>query len=244
MTTDGATRPRVVFWDFDGTLARRDGMWAGALREALISVGPTTVTAAELRPGLRNGFPWHRPDVIVEQPNADGWWQSLTPLFSSACLAAGVPEVTAAIAAGRVAQTYYRADAWELIDGARQALTETADLGYRNVILSNHGPQLPQLVTALGLDDLVDRVITSALVGAEKPNPAIFEYALMITEAGPDRWMVGDNPVADVAGAEAVGIRALLADGAYPDQRGMTVREAARQIASSRAQDAPTERYA
>lgn len=42
--------------------------------------------------------------------------------------------------------------------------------------------------------------------------------------------MVGDNPVADVQGARAAGIRAILADGAYADSVGVTVLEAARLI--------------
>ena len=30
----------VVLWDFDGTLAYRDGMWRGCLVEALAEVAP------------------------------------------------------------------------------------------------------------------------------------------------------------------------------------------------------------
>ena len=77
------------------------------------------------------------------------------------------------------------------------------------MILSNHAPELPQLVADLGLAPLIDRTITSAMVGAEKPNRRIFEYAMDVADAGDDVWMVGDNPVADIGGAEAVGIRAI-----------------------------------
>jgi putative hydrolase of the HAD superfamily len=78
--------------------------------------------------------------------------------------------------------------------------------------------------------DLVEEVINSAVVGAEKPNPLIFRHALAVTGADPDSWMIGDNPVADVEGARGVGMRAILADGAYPDARGVTVLEAARRV--------------
>jgi putative hydrolase of the HAD superfamily len=74
---------------------------------------------------------------------------------------------------------------------------------------------------------IFDHSCAVALVGIEKPNPAIFWHALHVSRAGADCWMIGDNPVADVAGAESVGIRAVLADGVYPDSRGMTVLEAA-----------------
>ncbi len=128
---------------------------------------------------------------------------------------------------------FYRPDAWQLIEGAREALHLTRDSGYRNVILSNHGPELPDLVAALGLGDVVESTITSAAVGAEKPNRALFEFALILVgvTARDDVWMVGDNPIADVQGAQDAGIRAILADGDHGDARGSTVLEAARSIA-------------
>lgn len=224
---------RVVLWDFDGTLARRDGMWAGALVDALALLGPTTVTVEDLKPGLKDGFPWHRPDRILEVTDAAGWWQRLTPMLTRAYETAGVPTESARAAVSRVATQFYRIDAWELINGATAALDLTLSHGYANVIVSNHAPELGELVSALGLDRWIDRVITSALVGAEKPNPRIFRHALQITGAGADCWMVGDNPIADIQGAQRAGIRAILADGAYADARGVTVLQAAQQIVSA-----------
>jgi len=52
---------------------------------------------------------------------------------------------------------------------------------------------------------------------------------IVYTAAG-DVWMIGDNPVADVQGARNAGIRAIFADGAYPDSNGMTVLEASHYI--------------
>ncbi|WIB64036.1 HAD-IA family hydrolase [Curtobacterium sp. MCBD17_040] len=56
---------------------------------------------------------------------------------------------------------------------------------------------------------MVDTTVTSALIGAEKLNPRIFQYALQLTSAGEDVWMLGDNPIAEIAGAQAVGTRAI-----------------------------------
>ncbi|GAA2483744.1 HAD family hydrolase [Winogradskya humida] len=52
-------------------------------------------------------------------------------------------------------------------------------------------------------------VLTSAVTGFEKPHPAMYAAALTRTRGG-RVWMAGDNPDADVAGARAAGIPALL----------------------------------
>lgn len=230
VTVTGARR--VVFWDFDGTLAVREGMWAGAVVDALASVDSRiSVDPEQLRPHLSTGFPWHEPGIVTEPAlSAVAWAARLSPVFARALESQGVSDDVASAASARVVDAYYRLAPWRVVDGAVDALQLTTDAGYDNVILSNHGPGLPGLVEALGLARHISQTITSAAVGIEKPNPLLFEYAQRIADAGDDTWMVGDNPVADVEGAERVGIRALLADGIYPDSRGMTVLEAAQRI--------------
>lgn len=201
---------RVVFWDFDGTLAFRDGLWSAALASALTSVAPAlSPTAEDFRKSLADGFPWHEPETIRAVESASEWWDALRPLFRSAYATAGVHPGTADKAIAQIPGEFYRPSAWRLAGDAVTALRSTEQAGYRNVILSNHAPELPVLVAALGLGPIVDTTVTSALVGAEKPNPRIFHYALQLAGAGDDVWMVGDNPVADIGGARAVGIRAI-----------------------------------
>jgi putative hydrolase of the HAD superfamily len=99
---------------------------------------------------------------------------------------------------------------WRVFDDTLAALRATAGAGWRNVVLSNHIPELDALVTQLGLADLIERVFSSARTGYEKPHPEAFRIALRAEGNPSRRWMVGDNPLADVAGAEAVGIPAIL----------------------------------
>jgi putative hydrolase of the HAD superfamily len=57
----------------------------------------------------------------------------------------------------------------------------------------------------------VDDVVTSAEVGAPKPNPRVFERALGIAGVEPEEALhVGDKVDNDVEGARAAGIRAVL----------------------------------
>lgn len=226
---------RVVLWDFDGTLARREGLWSGAMAEALARSGhPEPLDPEAIRPHVKTGFPWHTPAEPWGAISAPEWWGRMRLVLQSAYVRAGLSEAVAAHAAEFVALEYYRPDAWELIEGAREALSLVREAGYVNVIVSNHPPELAGLTSALGLDPLVEAVVTSGIVGADKPHPLIFEHALRVSDAGEDVWMIGDNPVADVEGASAVGIRAILADGAYDDSIGVTVLEAARIVVASR----------
>jgi HAD superfamily hydrolase (TIGR01509 family) len=63
----------------------------------------------------------------------------------------------------------------------------------------------------VGLRELVDEVVVSAVVGAAKPDRAIFEAALAAAGCeAPEAVHVGDSAEADVGGARAAGIRPLL----------------------------------
>ncbi|HEX2234112.1 MAG TPA: HAD-IA family hydrolase [Thermoleophilaceae bacterium] len=94
---------------------------------------------------------------------------------------------------------------------AEPALRELRADGIKLVIASNWDCSLPDWLEPLGLLDLVDAVVTSADVGAAKPDPALFRHAL--EQAGSpaaETVHVGDSLDNDVAGARAAGIRPLL----------------------------------
>ena len=62
----------------------------------------------------------------------------------------------------------------------------------------------------IGIGHHFDFVVTPAEAGAAKPDSAIFELALDAAGAPPDSVVhVGDDPVRDVAGAAALGLRTV-----------------------------------
>jgi putative hydrolase of the HAD superfamily len=89
-------------------------------------------------------------------------------------------------------------------------LTRLSALQWQHIVLSNHVPELPQLVERLGLGRHFEAVHTSAHTGVEKPNPEAFLRVAATLPVGATIWMIGDNPLADVQGAEAAGIPAIL----------------------------------
>jgi putative hydrolase of the HAD superfamily len=78
-----------ILWDFDGTLACRDGMWSGTLREILEAEEPDLcVTRVDIRPHLQSGFPWQTPEIPdAHIRDATVWWEMLRPLFEGAIIA-------------------------------------------------------------------------------------------------------------------------------------------------------------
>jgi putative hydrolase of the HAD superfamily len=103
------------------------------------------------------------------------------------------------------------------VPGARAACRELAAAGLRLAVVSNWDIGLHEHLEALGLDTLVDAIVTSAEAGAPKPAPAVFELALarLGTDAA-HAVHVGDSS-ADEEGARAARLRfeqAPLADAA------------------------------
>jgi putative hydrolase of the HAD superfamily len=84
--------------------------------------------------------------------------------------------------------------------------------GARLVVVSNWDVSLHEVLARTGLAMLVDGAITSAELGAAKPAPAIFARALELAGGvAPARALhAGDSVEADVAGARAAGIEAVL----------------------------------
>jgi putative hydrolase of the HAD superfamily len=96
---------------------------------------------------------------------------------------------------------------------AGPALSELRARGLRLVCVSNWDISLPDVLARCGLLDAIEGVVSSADVGARKPDPAIFEAALEVAGVQPSEALhVGDTPDEDVDGARAAEIRVLLLD--------------------------------
>jgi len=96
-------------------------------------------------------------------------------------------------------------------DDARPALRAARERGQRLVVVSNWDVSLIGVLRGLGLEPLLDGILTSASAGMRKPSPAIFQAALALAgvDAG-DAIHVGDSLDEDVAGARAAGIEPVL----------------------------------
>ncbi|HYZ15578.1 MAG TPA: HAD family hydrolase [Candidatus Acidoferrum sp.] len=100
------------------------------------------------------------------------------------------------------------------VDGARETIAALREQGVRMAILTNGWTPLQQMKIARALgEDAIEPVLVSDALNALKPAREAFDA--LVAALGVDRsdvWYVGDNPVTDIGGALAAGLRAVWFD--------------------------------
>ncbi|MGC9349858.1 MAG: HAD family hydrolase [Anaerolineae bacterium] len=213
---------RLLIWDFDGTLGyRAGGAWTASLLEVVRREVPEhPATFEQLAPHTQTGFPWQSPDRPHHHLDTpDRWWVALAPTFERAYRGLGLDQDRARALAKLVRGTYLNPARWRRYDDAKAALDEFHAEGWTQAMLSNHVPELTDLLDHLEMLEYFDRIFNSADTGCEKPNPRAFEVVLDAYPEAETVWMIGDSYRADVRGAEDAGIPAILVRRHHPDAR-------------------------
>lgn len=110
-------------------------------------------------------------------------------------------------------EAFARPEVWRAYPETLATLESVRRRGLRSAVISNWDRRLPEILDTLGLTGFFDTVTVSAIEGAEKPAPVVFERTLARLGIAPDEAMhVGDSPLEDYEGAEAVGMIPVLLD--------------------------------
>jgi len=203
---------KYIIWDFDGTLAYREGLWTGTLMSLLHKNNILHIEKEDIRPFLSIGFTWNSPDTPHEFIfKGKSWWEYYEIHFKKIFELAGLDESRAAYLAKKVREEYMDRKMWHLYDDVIVTLKKVKEIGFENIILSNHIPELIEITEALGIKNYFRKIYSSANIGYEKPNVKIFEYVINDLKTGKgDCIMVGDSYEADVAGALRSGIKVIM----------------------------------
>ncbi len=200
-----------LLWDFDGTLAYRDGMWTASVSAVLDKNGYLKYDKQVISKTMQPYYPWAKHELAHDEYFGElSWWEYIEQnVVGRALSAINIEGNKKEKLAKQFRSEYLRLDMWHLFSDAKVSLEKSIELGYDNVILSNHTPELRQITDYLGITKYFTHVITSAEIGYEKPNPKFYET---IKQFGTyDRFiMIGDNYFADVLGAKAYGMEAIL----------------------------------
>lgn len=199
LTVNQEVRAHVARWgmllDLDGTLADRDAAFRGWSAAFLASYGVC-----------------HPGEVVWLIDRDQGGRRPRHQLFedirSRYEIPVSVEELTREYRANLAAYLPVASD--EVVSALRWLRIN----GWGIAVVSNGPVSQHRKVTALGILDHVDAVLVSDEVGAEKPAPAIFISACSRIGVTPARaWMVGDDPLADIVGSAACGLRAAWVSG-------------------------------
>ncbi len=115
---------------------------------------------------------------------------------------------------GQIRERYQQVDhEFRLFPDVLPAIRELRDAGYRIGVITNITDDPSEQLEAVGLKDAFEAITASCVVGCEKPDVRIFQAAMAALGTEPHEAVhVGDQFLADVEGARAAGMRAVLLD--------------------------------
>ena len=101
---------------------------------------------------------------------------------------------------------FAEAGVWELYPDAIEVL-EALRPRFELAVISNFDGRLRMILEHLGVSRFFSHVFLSSELGADKPDPLIYQRALNLSGFAPNEILhVGDDPVRDWEGAEAAGL--------------------------------------
>ncbi|EPR12329.1 HAD family hydrolase [Ruminiclostridium papyrosolvens] len=202
---------KYILWDFDNTLAYRNGMWGQVIYDLLREFGYKDVTLNDIKQYLNYGFPWHSPNTPhTEFFKGTPWWDHMTLHFENILREIGVKENLSYKVASQIKVRYLDVTQWQLYDDTIPCLENTKNKGYHNIIVSNHVPELTLLVDELGISRFFEGIYSSADIGFEKPNIQAYKKVMSELRDVCEATMIGDSYDADILGAVNAGINAIL----------------------------------
>lgn len=205
----------ILIWDFDGTLGYREGMWSGALADLARRFRPELGLGPEdFRPHLQSGFPWHDWERVRKPQSPDEWWSAMSEVIRRALgNVEGLLERDRDLIASGIRGEYLREKAWKLYPDVLPFFDTSYAASKRHVILSNHVPELEEILRALEIRDYFEEVFNSSLSGIEKPHAEAYGQVLRAYPDAGSFLMIGDSYRADIEGAAAEGIPGVLVRG-------------------------------
>jgi len=113
---------------------------------------------------------------------------------------------------GQFAPFYVAALEFEPLAGAPETLRALRSRGLDLAAVTNWDVTVHERLSDLGLAPFFSHIVTSAEVGARKPDSAPFRRALDLLQVLPERTLhIGDDEVVDRQGASAAGMRFAFA---------------------------------
>ena len=200
--------PQAIFFDAAGTLIRltKSVGWNYALvaqRQGL------TLAAAALDRAFAQVWREMPLRPATGQPREDddkGWWRELVEGLLDR-VSPGIDPLDRDTFFEAAYGHFAEAGVWELYPDVLEVL-ETLAPRFELAVVSNFDGRLRFILEHLALSKYFRRVFLSSELGADKPDPLIFQRALALSGFAPNEVMhVGDDPQRDWVGAKSAGLQ-------------------------------------
>jgi putative hydrolase of the HAD superfamily len=202
----------MIFFDAAGTLVRLPKGVGWHYRAVTARYG-WDVPEAELTRAFRAAWQKASPAPTTRSQRMDddkGWWQALVWQVLDGC---GAPqEFDRAAFFEELYAEFTLPGVWTLFPEAREVI-EQLRRRFRLGVISNFDGRLRRVFDHLELSDCFELMVISSEVGADKPDPWIFQRALELAGIEAHEALhVGDDPDCDWTAAESAGLRSFRLD--------------------------------
>jgi len=210
-------RIRAILYDAGHTLVRprpdRDEVWSFLGHQLGVDLGKAQGSEFP-NPGsfFYGRFGRDGLGAYTSDEHARSFWAEY---YAVALTNAGVDlDRDTLLSAGYAVYDWYKdPEQWELFPDTRAALEAAEAAGFLQGVISDWGTDLLPILHAHELTRHLGFVVASAVVGASKPHPDIFRFALDRAGLQPaEAVYVGDSYIADVLGARNAGLSPVLID--------------------------------
>jgi len=191
---------KAIVFDWGGVLMRTEDYASRHRWDARLGLSPGSIEAAV------HGSPAWR-DAQLGKISLDAYWEAVR-----AELRLDQPSLE------RLRVDFYSGDR---LDAALVAtIRQIQGQGLKVGLLSNNSLDLADTLESLGLADLFDAVVISALLGVMKPDPAAYQTILDRLGVLAGEAVMVDDFASNITGAQSVGMSGVLftPDGAWQNE--------------------------
>jgi putative hydrolase of the HAD superfamily len=214
MVATGHCHPTVIrriFFDAAGTLIKLAEP-VGEVYARLAGNRGVVVQADALQTAFQETWrataPPAHPEGKPPEDDDRSWWRAVVRRTFDQALSQPLPDSEFGTLFDDLYGHFARADAWRLFDDVLPAL-DVLGAHFELHVLSNFDRRLHGILAGLGIADRFRSVTLSSVVGASKPSPRVFAWALTAARGeAASSLHVGDEMRADVLGATAAGFYA------------------------------------
>ncbi len=204
----------TIFFDLGYTLINFEGNVDRILRKSYFALADAL---------LKSGYNFSRKEFVHQyhqviahyyRAREEDHAEQPTGIFVNRALACvDQPSASEEVLTPAIAAMFAVTEAhWRLEKDTHYTLAGLKDKGQRLCLISNasNANDLYRLVDNAGLRPYFDHIVISAEEGIRKPDARIFEKALSLMKVNPSQaLMVGDTLMADIFGAQRVGMRGV-----------------------------------